>query len=204
MLNYFFTKTPLFFTSLRIALPIPCKALLYQTNPLRHKTQRDYAATLRCHSKQYQNQTGPCIANALLCNSQPTQNGTYQSIPCRDSTIHNQGYSTPGAAFALHIKAAPLRYFTNPLLYFTKPLLHIANPLLDIAIQFLSRTTVSNTIPALHFGQLHLDQSKHDNAATERFYTNPLRNFTPLHQRNSSQIRYAASRGHNKESQHFS
>ena len=125
------------------------------------------------------------------------------AIRSRNSSLHNQGYSKPGAAFAVHIKTAPLRYFTNPLLYFTKPLLHIANPLLDIAIQFLSRTTVSNTIPALHFGQLHLDQSKHDNAATERFYTNPLRNFTPLHQRNSSQIRYAASRGHNKESQHF-
>ena len=125
------------------------------------------------------------------------------AIRSRNSSLHNQGYSKPGAAFAIHIKAAPLRYFTNPLLYFTKPLLHIANPLLDIAIQFLSRTTVSNTIPALHFGQLHLDQSKHDNAATERFYAKPLRNFTPLHQRNSSQIRYAASRGHNKESQHF-
>ena len=132
------------------------------------------------------------------------------AIRSRNSSLHNQGYSKPGAAFAIQIKAAPLRYFTNPLLYFTKPLLyftkpllHIANPLLVIAIQFLSRTTVSNTIPALHFGQLHLDQSKHDNAATERFYAKPLRNFTPLRQRNSSQIRYAASRNHNKESQHF-
>lgn len=118
------------------------------------------------------------------------------AIRSRNSSLHNQGYSKPGAAFAIHIKAAPLLHIANPLLYFT-------NPLLDIAIQFLSRTTVSNTIPALHFGQLHLDQSKHDNAATERFYTNPLRNFTPLRQRNSSQIRYATSRGHNKESQHF-
>lgn len=118
------------------------------------------------------------------------------AIRSRNSSLHNQGYSKPGAAFAIHIKAAPL-------LYFTKPLLHIANPLLSFSMQCLNRTTVSNTIPALHFGQLHLDQSKHDNAATERFYAKPLRNFTPLHQRNSSQIRYAASRGHNKESQHF-